>query len=188
MEMEQKFKAMVHYIVASCDDPHRLGATKLNKICWFADTLAFRLTGEPITRARYVKRAKGPVPRDVLLALKQLEDDGKIKVRHSDHPVYKTRLFINLEDADTSMFSQTECSVLDTVIGTICNQHTASTISDLTHDRIWEAANEGEELPLWVSLAGQAGPITDDVLKWADSVIQASRDGSSPKDGSTPSA
>ncbi len=175
--MEQKFKAMVHYIVASCDDPHRLGATKLNKICWFADTLAFRLTGNAITNARYVKRANGPVPRDVLIALKQLEDEGRIRVRHSDHPVYKTRLFINLEDADTSMFSPIEHSVLDTVIGNICNQHTASTISDLNHDRIWEAANEGEELPLYVSLAGEAGEITNAVTDWADSVIKASQGG-----------
>jgi Protein of unknown function (DUF4065) len=177
MDRLEKFKAMVHYIVASSDDdPHRLGATKLNKICWFADTLAFRLSGSPITNARYVKRAKGPVPKDVLLTLKQLEDEGKIKVRHSDHQIYKTRLFINLEDADTGLFSPVELSILDSVIKTICDHHTASSISDLTHDRIWEAANEGEELPLWVSLAGRAGQITDEVTKWADSVIQATRE------------
>jgi hypothetical protein len=35
----EKFKAMVHYIVAACDDPQRLGAVRLNKICWFTDTI-----------------------------------------------------------------------------------------------------------------------------------------------------
>lgn len=161
-----KFKAMVHFIVASVDDPHRLGATKLNKICWYADTLAFRLTGQPITKERYVKRARGPAPKNILLALKELEEKDKIRVRHSDHQIYKTRLFINLEDPDTSVFSSIESGVLTTVINTICNEHTASSIGDLSHDRTWEAANEGEELPLYASLAGTAGEITDDVLLW----------------------
>ena|ERR1700733_1067877 len=166
-----KFKAMVHLIVASVDDPHRLGATKLNKICWFSDTFAFRLYGKPITSERYIKRARGPVPKDILIVLKQLEDDGKIKVRHSDHPVYKTRLFINLEDADTGVFSASETEILSSVIKSICDGHTASSISDLSHNRIWEAANEGEELPLYVSLAGEAGEITPAVIAWADSVL-----------------
>jgi Protein of unknown function (DUF4065) len=168
-----KFKAMVHFIVASADDPHRLGATKLNKICWFADTIAFRLNGEPITNAKYVKRARGPVPKNILPALRELEAEGKIKIRNSDHPVYKTRLFISLEDPDASVFTHVESGILDSVIESICEKHTANSISDLSHDRIWEAANEGEELPLYASLAGESGEITPDVLRWADSVLEA---------------
>ncbi len=169
--MSDKFKALVHLIIASVDDPHKLGATKLNKICWFVDTLAFRLQGQPVTNERYVKRARGPVPKKILSVVRELELEKKIKVRHSDHPIYQTRLFINLEDTDNAVFSPMERSIIDVVVGYVCDKHTASSISDLTHDRVWEAANEGEALPLYASLAGEAGEITEEVTAWADSVL-----------------
>jgi hypothetical protein len=56
----EKFKALVHYIVASCDDPQRLGATKLNKVLWFADAFSYRATKNSITDETYVKRQRGP--------------------------------------------------------------------------------------------------------------------------------
>ncbi len=167
-----KFKALVHFVVASCDDPHRLGATKLNKTCWYSDTIAYRLYGQAITTETYVRRKHGPVPNNVLIVIKNLEDEGKIKVRHSDHYVYKKRLFINLEDADTSLFSPAELDIISSVTKTVCDDYTASSISELSHDRVWEAANEGEEIPLYATLAGHAGEVTAEIMMWADSVLR----------------
>ncbi|MGH6935928.1 MAG: Panacea domain-containing protein [Methylocella sp.] len=167
-----KFKALVHLAVASCDDPQRLGATRLNKICWYSDTIAYRSHGQPITTETYVRRQHGSAPRNALVVLKQLEDEGKIKVRHSDHPIYKTRLFINLEDADTSLFAPYEIEIIQGVAKAICENYTASSISEFSHDCIWEAANEGEIIPLFATLAGQAGEITDEIMTWADSVVE----------------
>jgi hypothetical protein len=167
----EKFKALVHYVVASCDDPHRLGAVRLNKICWFADTLAYRLEGTSITGERYIKRARGPVARAMMPAIQELRDEGKIHVRDQAFAAHKMRLFTPLEDADKSVFSAVELDLIDTVMAEVCDKYTAESISAVTHDHIWEAANDGEEIPLYATLASNRGELTEHSMSWADAVI-----------------
>jgi Protein of unknown function (DUF4065) len=166
-----KFKAMVHLIIASCDDPHQLGAIRLNKICWYSDTAAYRASGVPISPEKYVKRAKGPVPKTVLAAIRDLQDSGKILVKVKDHPVYQTRLFYSLEQPDTSMFSDDEVEIIQSTLKVICENFTANSISELTHNEIWAAAVEGEEIPLNATLVSQRGEVTGEITAWADSVL-----------------
>src|SRR5258707_1192720 len=124
-----KFKAMVHYIVASCDDPQRLGATRLNKICWYADTLAYRFHGKSITGETYVKRQHGPVPKAILPVIRELEAEKKLHVRdHHFLPSRKIRLFVPLEDADASQFNDDELEIIKFVVAHVCDHHTAASI------------------------------------------------------------
>ena len=58
----EKLKEALHYVIARCDDPARLGAIRLNKIMLFADRFAYRMNGATITADPYVKRRLGPVP------------------------------------------------------------------------------------------------------------------------------
>jgi hypothetical protein len=170
--MTEKFKALVHYVVASAGDPQRLGATRLNKILWFSDTLAYRLTGVPISGETYVKRQRGPVPKHILRTIRELESTGKIHVREREHFRYRTRLFVALEEPDTTAFSTQELAIVDAMISEICGNHTAASISDLSHDEIWDAANEGEEIPIHTSLVSQPGEFTEELMRWADSVVE----------------
>lgn len=166
-----KFKALVHLIVASCSDPRRLGATRLNKICWYSDTAWYRAFGVPMTGETYVRRAKGPVPKSILRVLRELEAEGKILVRQDDHPVYRTRLFYSLAEPDKSAFSAEEIGTIAVISKDICENHTAGSISDLTHDDVWSAASEGEEIPLYATLVSRPGEVTAEVTAWADSVL-----------------
>lgn len=167
-----KFKAMVHLIVASCDDdPHRLGATKLNKICWYSDSCAYRGTGAAITIERYVKRDRGPVPNSMLHALRELEAEGKILVRISDHPIFKKRLYFSLKKPDTSSLSDDEAEIIKFFTKEICDNHTANSISALSHDVIWEAARDGETMPLYATLVATEGEVTPEIEDWANSVL-----------------
>ena len=151
-----KFKALVHQIVASCDDPNRLGATKLNKICWFADTIAYRLHGKSITGETYVKRQRGPVPKSILFAIRELEAEQKIGVRDHEYlPSKKIRLFVSLKDPDPRALTDDERSIVQFVIDGVCNHHTATSISELSHDTIWDAANDGEEIPMCATLIAE---------------------------------
>jgi hypothetical protein len=167
----EKFKALVHYIVASCDDPQRLGATKLNKILWFADALCYRVTKTSITGETYVKRQKGPAPKAILQTLRELRAEGKIHIEEPQFQ-YEIRRFVSLHRPDATMFSPFEIGLVSAVMAHVCDRHTATSISDLTHDQIWDAANEGEELPLFATLASQPGEITDEVKEWANSVVE----------------
>jgi len=167
-----KFKALVHHIVSSCDDPSSLGATRLNKILWFCDVLSYRMHGVAMTGERYVKRQFGPVPKTILRTLKELEDEGSILVREKAGSFGRTmRQFIGLTDPEDDVFSLQELNLINALSEHICDHHSANSISDLTHDQVWKAANIGEEIPLSATLAGISGEITDEVLIWATSVV-----------------
>ncbi len=124
-----KFKALVHYVVASCDDPQRLGATRLNKILWFADTTVYRLTGASITSESYVKRQRGPVPKTILKTIRELQAENKIHVREKEFASYKMRLFTPLEEPDVSLFSTVELEVVNSVLNDVCGNHTANSFA-----------------------------------------------------------
>jgi len=169
----EKFKALVHYIVASCNDPQRLGATRLNKICWYADTLTYRYGGTSISGETYIKRRHGPVPRSILHAIRELENEKRIGVRdHQILPGRKIRLFSALKDADASIFAPEERDIIDFVVQHICKEHTATSISELSHNAIWEAANDGEEIPMSATLVAAPAQMTSKVIAWADGVVK----------------
>jgi hypothetical protein len=168
-----KFQAMVHYVVDSCGDPHRLGATRLNKICWYSDTIAYRFHLASITDETYVKRKHGPVPKTILAALRQLEGDGKIGIReHEFLPGRKIRLFVSLVDPDVTGFDPHELHVIDYVVERVCNDHTATSISELSHDAIWDAANDGEEIPMAATLVAEPAQWTNEISSWALHTIE----------------
>ena len=167
-----KFKALVHHVVSSCDDPNKLGAVRLNKILWFCDALAFRMHGVPMTGEKYVKRQFGPVPKTILRTLDELKEDGAILVRDKPSPLGgKIRHFISLSEPSDSVFSTQEQALIEAVLEQICENHTANSISSITHDQVWEAANIGEEIPFEATLASIPGELTDDVLKWGAGVV-----------------
>jgi hypothetical protein len=166
---QPKFDALVHYICARCDDPSLLGATKLNKILWYSDAIAYLASGHPITGATYVKRQFGPVPRDILASRQRLVARGFLVERQAPFFNYAQIQFITLTPPDLSRFSADEVSIVDRVIEAICRGHSAASISGLTHDQVWEAAEIGEELPIYVILASRAGELTEGDMAWGRS-------------------
>ena len=79
--------------------------------------------------------------------------------------------YIALTDPDTSSLSAKEIALVDEIRAEICYNHTAESISELSHDQVWEAANIGEEIPMWATLASTPGQMTPEVAEWADSAI-----------------
>lgn len=168
----EKLKEALHFVIENCVDASRLGAIRLNKILWFADCHAFRENGISITGDGYVKRKFGPVPKHVLAALRELEGEGKIAVREVPYSTRKTyREFISLASPDTGELSETDREWLKVYSQIICENYTASAISEISHDQVWEAADDGEEIPLYTIFASQAGAITDEVRDWANGVV-----------------
>ncbi len=167
----EKFKALVHFIVHECrDHPHRLGAVRLNKTLWYTDVMAFKMNGVPVTGETYVKREKGPVPAHILATLRELKDEGKIVIREPEYQ-FDTRKYVSVSSPQSGVLSDEERILASTILDAVCG-YTANGISELTHDVIWDAASEGEEIPLKATLVAEAGEVTDSVRKWAESIIQ----------------
>lgn len=173
MASRKRFKKLVHYVCASCSDPTKLGATKLNKALWYADTFAYRVLGETISGEKaYIKRQFGPVPKRILKALAELEAEGAIRVRTRDYFGKPKREFISLQEPDESVFTNDELDIVNQVVAAICDEHTAVSISDLSHDTIWDAADMGEEIPVYAVLAANAAPVTKADMAWANNIIR----------------
>lgn len=165
-----KFKALVHYVIAKSDSS-RLGSIRLNKILWYVDTFAYRAEGASVTGGAYVKRQFGPVPKHVLSMLGELEHENAIVIRDRERFGYPMKDYVALTDPDTSSLSAKEIALVDEVRDAICYGHTAESISELSHDQVWEAANIGEQIPMWATLASSAGQMTHEVENWADTTI-----------------
>jgi len=64
--------------------------------------------------------------------------------------------------------SEQDRAILDVCTDIICGGYTAAEVSEQTHDQIWEAAQDGEEIPLYAIFASRRGAITDEVRAWAN--------------------
>ncbi len=166
----EKFKALVHFIVHEClNNPEKLGAIRLNKALWYSDVISYKMNGSSITGASYVKRKKGPVPAKILSTLKELENESKILIREPEAQ-YDCRKFLCLVKPDTKLLSEDERTLAKTMLERVCGR-SANEISEETHDVIWEAASEGEEIPLYATLAAEKGQVSAIIKSWADGIV-----------------
>ena len=168
---QNKLKTLVQYICFQCHDPSVLGATKLNKILWYSDVIAFARGGASITGESYTKQQFGPVPRHILGVIEDLEAEEALAVREVEYFGKLKKEYIALKKPDISMFTADEISLVDSVIDVVCHEHTATSISMASHDAIWKLAEIGEEIPVYAALASELGEVTEDDVKWAKQVL-----------------
>ena len=167
----ERLKALVQYICYQCHDPSVLGATKLNKILWYSEVIAFARSGDSLTGETYVKQQFGPVPRHILGIIEDLETEGALVVREVEFYGRPKKEYVALKKPDIAMFTAEEISLVDSVIDVVCHKHTAASISMASHDAIWKLAEIGEDIPSYAALASELGEVTEDDVKWAKRVL-----------------
>ena len=161
-----KLQSMAHHIIHECSDhPGQLGTTRLSTALWYADVTAFKMNGIPITEETYVKRQQGPMPKHILQTLKALEEEDAITILEPEYP-FDTRWLVARATPASNALSDEERSIASAAVRAVLGQ-TESTISEMSHDATWRAAAEGEEIPLYATLAGRNGTITEAVTHWA---------------------
>jgi hypothetical protein len=144
---KEKLKALVQYICYKCSDPSILGKTKLNKILFYSDFMAYLRYRQPITGERYVKHQFGPVSDHLDEVLDELVATDELVVRDTPYYDYAKKEFIARKMPDLGMFTANEISIVDDMIQRICRNFTAKEISKASHTKVWEAARIGEEIP-----------------------------------------
>lgn len=165
--LQDRTEAVAHYVIAR-SDPNKLGAVKLNKVMWFADIEAYRRFGTTITgQMSYEKRQHGPVPNNIVRSIRRLEQDDAIATR--EVPTFggiTRREHIWLKKPNVAIFSADEVDILNEAIDWVCHGHTAKSISELSHDALWEAAELGEQIPIGAASIS-ADDIDGDDMAWA---------------------
>ena len=167
-----KYNALVHYIIDECKaHPERLGAIRLNKVLWFSDVIAYQTEGASITGETYLKRKLGPAPRHILNRLRDLKDTGAIAIKEPEY-VYDSREFYSMQSPETDILSENEKRLARVVLSALLGR-TANAVSEMSHDILWEVAEDDEEIPLHATLVSQPGRITPDMIEWAKEVALA---------------
>jgi hypothetical protein len=161
---------LVHYIIWRSDSSE-LGATKLNKICWYADLHAYRQTGRTITGAdRYKRLQFGPVPKGIHSVLEALEQEGKIARTEETFFGRPKHMFMALTRPNLSAFTTDEIAIVDAIAEFICRNHTATSISLASDDALWEEAELGDDI-LVAAGAVIPGEATAEDIEWARRVV-----------------
>jgi hypothetical protein len=162
-----RLKTLIHYVIWVAGARPNFGATKLYKVAWFADARRFVLSGRSITGAPYVREKHGPIPREGMSIREELVREGAIKQwrdRIYDHEGWKFRA---LTPPHPNEFTADEKKEIDYWIRHIDEDHTATSISDLSHDYGWEIARMGERIPFYSVLAQRVREPNDEELEWA---------------------
>ena len=140
-EDRRKLKELILYISQQYRSDTDYGTTRLNKVLFFADFLAYAKFGTPITGAEYMRERHGPVPRAVRAPsqiLREMKRAGELRLEDTPLPRNMTRVTpIPLRDPDMSAFSQDEIGLINDIVESFRGWR-AGPISKYTH-----------ELPQW---------------------------------------
>jgi hypothetical protein len=165
---QDKLRAAVHFICRYYStDKDKLGLTKLHKSLWYADTRSFRMTGETITGEKYFRYEHGPYMRALEGMLEKLESEGVLRIGTVEFHGLPKKEFVARGDPDMSVFSESEKRWIEESMKMACEGHTATSISEKSHDVIWKMALPFEEIPMYATLLTKLAPMTDDDVAWA---------------------
>ncbi len=165
-----KLRAVVVHVIGRCDSAC-LGAVKLHKVLYYSDMLMYLETGEAITGAVYKKRPFGPTCDPLLSVLSELSKEEIIRIDTVDYHGFQKKEFTALNDTDTNHLSETEKAVLGEIVEFVCNNNSAKTISEFSHDMVWDMVEFGEEIPYYNAIHLIPNEVSLEAKNWADTEI-----------------
>lgn len=143
-----RFEELILEVCKQSDHDDNCGATKLNKLLFYIDFMAYQELGVSVSGERYIKLQRGPVPLSIVPTLKRMRENGDISITERIiFGKYLQKKTSPLRDPDSSLFSDDEKRLIDGIIA-MFKIHNGSSISKLSHDFIgWDVAEMGEEIP-----------------------------------------
>jgi Protein of unknown function (DUF4065) len=160
-----RLQELILYVANRCDCDSSFGATKLNKILFYADFIAYIRLGQPITGAVYQRLPHGPAPRALVPVKREMIEDG-VAVERQKIVYGKTqKRLVPLREANLDLFSAHHIAVVDEVIEVLSN-HNAVQVSELSHQFPgWSLAENKEAIPYYTALLEVSDWIPDqDIL------------------------
>lgn len=143
-----RIEALILYISERCAHDPKFSKTKLNKLLFYADSVALGVLGRPITEWRYVKDRYGPVPEDYSLILRDMVEARRLKIER-DQAVEAQQVPVARVPVPGDLLTPAQTRLVDQVID-IYWEHGAGAISDESHADVpgWEVIARGHPVPL----------------------------------------
>jgi hypothetical protein len=163
---DKKFRELVLYIARRSEADPGFGATKLNKILFFCDFLAYRTFGRSITSHPYQKLEHGPAPRALKPILRRMVEEGDCVEVQRDHFGYPQVRIIARREPDLGLFSAEEIDLVGRVLEELRDSN-ATQVSELSHQFIgWQVANLNEDIPYATVFVGTPRPLTAEEIEY----------------------
>lgn len=143
-----KFKELVLYVALRSAEDAGFGRTKLNKVLFFSDFLAYQESGASITGAEYQKLEHGPAPRQMLPILRELLESGDASEVPRRVGTYSQRRLVAMRQPRLDLFSGQEIAVVDDVVDLLSGKG-AVDVSELSHQMSlgWQVVDLNDTIP-----------------------------------------
>lgn len=163
-----KFRELIVYIARRLGPEAALGRVKLAKLLMWSDFGAFQRYGSPITGATYEKWEQGHLPRELLLAERDLEADGSISIEFVDYFGKRLKHIRAGRDPDMGDFSEDELGVIETALHRFGHE-SATYLSNLSHQEVgWRLAQMKDVIPYSTVFLGVGGVAESDIRRGED--------------------
>ncbi len=144
---EVKFTELVLYVAQRLRGDRAGGATKLNKVVFFAEFTHLRRHQAVISGCEFQKLAHGPAPRQLVPVRQRLIDAGDAELVSEDFLGRPQHRLIPRRDADVSVFTAVERASIDDVLAQLADM-TGTQVSELSHQEPgWLLTEVGETIP-----------------------------------------
>jgi len=160
---DEKLAELILYVSRECQKDEKFGATKLNKILFYADFFSYRQFGHAITGQEYQHIKNGPAPKRLKPVREALIAKGDLALQTVTYFTQSQTRTIALRDPYLSFFEADEIAIVDRVIRELWNKN-ASEVSDLSHQFIgWRLAEDREVIPYDLALISEELPEEDEI-------------------------
>lgn len=149
---DEKMRELILLISQESEGDAPFGAIKLNKLLFYADFIAYRQLGQPITGHEYMRLPNGPAPRKLVPIREQMEAAGELAISTRQYLGRTQHRTVALREPSLSGFTAEEISLVHKLIKQ-CWGKSARELSELSHRFAgWKLADERETIPYNVAL------------------------------------
>jgi Protein of unknown function (DUF4065) len=144
---DQKFRELILYIARRCEEDPNFGKTKLNKLLFYSDFIAYAQTGEPITGQEYMRIEHGPGARKLKPILEDMQRRGEVRIQRERKIDHDQQRILALRDPRLDEFSDHHLGIVNQIIQYLWGR-TNRQVSALSHADIgWQLARYKETIP-----------------------------------------
>lgn len=142
---KEKFKTVLHLVIAECGHKPNVGKTVLYKLLYFSDFDYYELYEQKMTGESYRKIQNGPAPKHFDIAKRELIAEGKIEENEEIYSNYSQFRYDSLEQPNLDLLNKNEIDVIKRVINNCSHMH-ATLISDYSHGDVPYIATKDKEI------------------------------------------
>jgi uncharacterized phage-associated protein len=151
---EAKFAELILYVSDRLRADRAGGATKLNKVIFFAEFTHLRRHHRPISGCAFQKLEHGPAPRQLVPVRKRLIAQADAELVSEDVLGRRQQRLVPKRKAHADAFTEDELATIEDVLDQLAGL-TAKQVSDLSHEEPgWHLCEFGETIPPAAALLG----------------------------------